>query len=66
MKKNYKNSILALLFLMFTLNIMAQDGRSFWTATTKGKASKKQLNFRKTEPVKAQYYTLDIQALKNY
>lgn len=51
---------------MFTLNIMAQDGRSFWTATTKGKASKKQLNFRKTEPVKAQYYTLDIQALKNY
>ena len=66
MKKNYKNGILALLFLMFTLNIMAQDGRSFWTATTKGKASKKQLNFRKTEPVKAQYYTLDIQALKNY
>lgn len=66
MRKNYFKNILVAVLMMFTLNIFAQGGRSFWTESSKENASRKELNFRKTEPTKAQFYNLNIEALKLY
>ncbi|HIC30719.1 MAG TPA: T9SS type A sorting domain-containing protein [Flavobacteriaceae bacterium] len=66
MRKNYFKNILVAVLMMFTLNIFAQGGRSFWTESSKENASRKELNFRKTEPTKAQFYNLNIEALKTY
>ena len=66
MRKNYFKNILIAVLMIFTLNIFAQEGRSFWTESSKENASRKQLNFRKTEPTKAQFYKLNLEALKTY
>ncbi|WP_336127467.1 reprolysin-like metallopeptidase [Mesoflavibacter sp. CH_XMU1422-2] len=66
MRKNYFKNILIAVLMIFTLNIFAQEGRSFWTESSKENASRKQLNFRKTEPTKAQFYNLNLEALKTY
>lgn len=66
MKKNYFINVIVAVLLMFSSSLSAQDERSFWQESSKENASRKQLNFRKTEPIKAQFYSLNLDALKTY
>jgi hypothetical protein len=63
MKKKYLKSVICVLVLVFGINLNAQNS-SLWTKTTKERASAKELNFRKSEPSKAQFYNLNINDLK--
>lgn len=65
MKKTYFNLVFTLvLSVLLTAPAFSQGGKSLWNKTTQNAASKKELNFRKTEPNKANFYQLDINALK--
>jgi len=66
MKKSYFNWVFTLvLSLLITLPALSQNKKALWNKTTKTIASsKKALALRKTEPIKADYYQLDINALK--
>jgi len=66
MKTNYTTRLSILLFFIFSLNSFAQKDRSFWIQTSKENTSKKELKLRKTNPEKAQYFNLNIDALKNH
>ena len=66
MKTNYTTRLSILLFFIFSLNSFAQKDRSFWIKTSKENTSKKELKLRKTNPEKAQYFNLNIDALKNH
>ena len=66
MKTNYTTRLSILLFFIFSLNSFAQKDRSFWIKTSKENTSKKELKLRKTSPEKAQYFNLNIDALKNH
>ena len=66
MKTNYTTRLSILLFFIFSLNLFAQKDRSFWIKTSKENTSKKELKLRKTNPKKAQYFNLNIDALKNH
>lgn len=61
MKKNYLKSILVFILLIFTC---FSYGQSFWTKTSESEASRKELNFRKSQPKNAHFYNLDLDALK--
>ncbi len=54
------------MFWAFALNSFAQSTSSFWNKTTKEKLSKKERVLRKSEPKSAQFYTLNVDALKNH
>ncbi|RLJ63379.1 putative secreted protein (Por secretion system target) [Lacinutrix venerupis] len=65
MKKLYFNWFFTLvLSVLLTLPAFSQNGKSFWTKTSYSKASNNELVYRKTEPNKAEFYQLDINALK--
>ena len=65
MKNFYFNWIFTLvLSVLVTIPAFSQSGKSLWVKTTLDDASKKELVFRKTEPNKAGFYQLDINALK--
>ena len=65
MKHNYIRYVLTIFtFVLLSGNSFSQNEKSFWSKTTKEEASRKEHVFRKTEPKKAQFYNLDIQALK--
>ena len=66
MKTNYTTYLSIFLFLIFSLNSFAQKNGSFWIKTAKENTSKKELKLRKTNPKKAQYFNLNIDALKNH
>ncbi|MBB69427.1 MAG: hypothetical protein CMC77_05045 [Flavobacteriaceae bacterium] len=66
MIKNHTSYFWIFLLLCCSLNLFAQKDRIFWTKTTKENNSKKELRIRKTNPKKAQYYNLNIDALKDY
>ena len=66
MKKKYFNWVFTLvLSLLITLPALSQNKKALWNKTTqRAAASKKALALRKTEPIKADYYQLDINGLK--
>ena len=65
MKKLYlKWAFTLVLSVLLTMPMLSQSGKSLWNKTTQNAASKKELTFRKTEPSKADFYKLDINALK--
>lgn len=65
MKKNYFKWVFTLVFsLLITLPALSQNKKLLWSKTTKKAASKKELAIRKTEPIKADFYQLDINNLK--
>ena len=65
MKKNYFRWVFTLaLSMLLTLPAFSQSGKKLWVKTDHNKASKKDLVFRKTEPIKADFYQLNINALK--
>ena len=66
MKKNYTTCLFVILFWAFALNSFAQSTSSFWNKTTKEKLSKKERVLRKSDPKSAQFYTLNVDALKNH
>ncbi len=66
MKKNYlkiKFSFLVLLF--FSVNIFAQENQPLWSKTSKANVSGENQLQRRSEPNKADFYHLDINALKS-
>ena len=65
MKKIYTQIVLVFMAtFMCSLVSFAQQGKSLWTKTSLENASRKELVYRKTEPKKADFYQLDIEALK--
>lgn len=65
MKKTYTGIVSLFMIIFMCSNFsFAQEGKSFWTKTTKNETLKKELVFRKSEPKKAIYYQLNINALK--
>lgn len=65
MKKEYLKWVFTLvLSVLIVLPVLSQNKKSLWSKTTQKAASKMELAFRKTEPIKADYYQLDINALK--
>lgn len=66
MKKNYTSNLFIALFSVFALNCFAQSTSSFWNKTTKEKLSKEERVLRQSEPKSAQFYTLNIDGLKNH
>ena len=66
MKKNYNSCLFVILFWTFALNSFAQSTSSFWNKTTKEKLPKKERILRKSEPKSGQFFTLNIDALKNH
>ncbi|WP_299250424.1 reprolysin-like metallopeptidase [uncultured Lacinutrix sp.] len=63
-KKYFKWLFTLMLCVLITLPALSQNKKSLWNKTSKNAASKKELAFRKSEPKKADYYQLDINALK--
>ena len=66
MKKNYTSNFFIILFSFVALNSFAQRTTSFWNKTTKDKLSKKEKLLRKSEPKAAQFYNLNVEALKSH
>ncbi len=65
MRHYYIRYVLGILTFIFICGTsFSQNKKSFWTKTTKEEASRKEQVFRKTQPKKAQFYNLDIDALK--
>ncbi|MEJ6792342.1 MAG: M12 family metallo-peptidase [Lacinutrix sp.] len=66
MKKSYFNWVFTLILsILITLPALSQNKKALWNKTTQRAAAfKKELTFRKTEPNKADFYQLDINALK--
>lgn len=65
MKINYSRfGYSFLFFLIFSICSFGQN-KSFWTKISKDKASSEELFFRNSDPVKALYYELNINALKD-
>lgn len=65
MKQIYTRIVIVFIMLFSCSAIgFAQQGKSFWTKTKLEKTSNKELVFRKTQPKKANYYQLDVNALK--
>ena len=66
MRKNQTIYFWIFLLLSCSLSLFAQKNNEFWIKTTKENTSKKELKLRKNNPKKAQYYYLNIDALKNH
>ena len=66
MKNKYLLEIVISLFLLFSFYSFSQNSQIFWTKISKNDYSKNELKYRKTEPNKAEYYNLDIEALKSH
>lgn len=49
---------------MFSAFSFAQNGKSLWSKTSQNQLSKKAQVFRKTQPIKANYYQLNIDGLQ--
>ncbi|WP_452225385.1 reprolysin-like metallopeptidase [Lacinutrix chionoecetis] len=65
MKNFYFNWVFTLLLSALVITpIFSQNNKSLWTKTTQVETSKKQLMYRKSEPNKANFYKLNIEALK--
>lgn len=65
MIRNYTPYFLVILFSICTLNSFAQRS-PFWNKASKNNISSEALVPRKSEPNKAQFYVLDIEALRVY
>ena len=66
MKHNYfRNSLILAAVVLFSVSSFAQQDRGFWSETSQSKTKMKEQVLRKTMPNKAQFYTLNIDALKN-
>ncbi|TYC15578.1 T9SS type A sorting domain-containing protein [Bizionia gelidisalsuginis] len=66
MKHNYlRNSLILVAIVLFSLSSFAQQDKGFWNETSQSKTKMKEQVLRKTMPNKAQFYTLNIEALKN-
>jgi hypothetical protein len=61
-----KKLLLSYSLMLCLMTAFAQKDRSFWSKTSKEDSFKKELKLRKTNPKKAQYYNLNIDALKNH
>ncbi len=64
MKTNYSQLLSFLVVLFFTVNIFAQMGQPIWVKTSKAKMSVENQLQRRSEPSKANFYQLNIEALK--
>jgi len=65
MIKYYKKSgLFFLAVLMFSLVGWSQNRSSVWTKVTHSKAATEQQRFRKSQPMAAEYYQLNLNALK--
>lgn len=53
------------IFLLINLNATAQNSNDLWTKSSREEVSKSQLVDRKSEPTKALFYKLDLNALKS-
>ncbi|MDX1270212.1 reprolysin-like metallopeptidase [Bizionia paragorgiae] len=66
MKHNYlRNSLVLVAVFLFSLSGFSQKGKGFWNETSLSKVKMKEQVLRKTMPAKAQFYTLNLDALKN-
>ncbi len=53
------------IILLLNLNVAAQNSKNLWAKTSREEVSKPQLVVRKSEPIKASFYKLDMNALKS-
>ncbi len=60
-----KINFLFVFVLVLPLFLNGQNNRSIWTKISKEEASRGELLLRRSQPIKADYYNLDISALKN-
>lgn len=66
MKQFYsKLKLFVLMLLFFSVSSFAQNNKSLWTTITKENAERGQLLFRKSQPLKAKYYQLNVEELKS-
>jgi len=66
MKHNYfRNSLILAAVVLFSVSSFAQQDKGFWSETSQSKTKMKEQVLRKTMPNKAQFYKLNIDALKN-
>ena len=56
----FKNLILLVFAISFVNTTSAQEENNFWHTTTKDKLVKNELNIRKSEPIKSQFFNLNI------
>jgi len=65
MKTNYFKWAFTLMLTALVLTpSFSQNGKSLWTRTVQVKTAKEELVYRKSEPKKAKFYQLNIEALK--
>ena len=64
MKKKYTKLVYCTILMLFSAFVSVAQSNSFWTEIDKSKASSSELHFRKTEPIKATFYNLNLEALK--
>ncbi len=66
MKHNYfRNSLILAAVVLFSSSSFAQQDKGFWSETSQSKTKMKEQVLRKTMPNKAQFYKLNLEALKN-
>lgn len=56
--------VLSLTIFLIVFSTQAQDNQSYWTKISKQRAAQGKQVIRKTEPVKASYYQLDVEKLR--
>ncbi|WP_289043898.1 reprolysin-like metallopeptidase [uncultured Olleya sp.] len=67
MKQIYLKQLILFVFtISFVMTTYAQKDNNFWQSITKDKLVDSELNIRKSEPIKSEFFSLNVNALKTY